>query len=59
MKIRNEDIYKRVNIREIYRYLGYGAKTPDSSVDTVIKEVLLELIDVIQPKSTLAALRSV
>ncbi len=51
MKIRNEDIYKRVNIREIYRYLGYGAKTPDSSVDTVIKEVLLELIDVIQPKN--------
>lgn len=51
MEIRNEDIRKRINIREIYRYLGYGAKIPDSSVDAMIREVLENLVDVIQPKN--------
>ena len=34
------DIRNRVNIREINRYLGYGAKTPDDSVGVMITEVL-------------------
>lgn len=51
MEIRNEDIKKRVNIREIYRYLGYGAKLPDSSVDAMIREVLEDLVNVIQPRN--------
>lgn len=51
MEIRNEDIGQRVNIREIYRYLGYGAKVPDDSVDTMIQEVLASLLKVIQPRN--------
>ncbi len=51
MEIRNEDIRKRVNMREIYRYLGYGAKTPDDSTDMMIREVLGDLVRVITPKN--------
>ena len=51
MQIRNEEIRKRVNIREIYRYLGYGAKIPDDIVDSMVKEVLTSLINTIQPRN--------
>ncbi|MDE6619366.1 MAG: Vitamin B12 dependent methionine synthase activation subunit [Lachnospiraceae bacterium] len=51
MEIRNEDIRQRVNIREIYRYLGYGTNSPDTGVDTMIKEVLTSLVNVIQPRN--------
>lgn len=51
MEIRNEDIRKRVNMREIYRYLGYGAKTPNDSTDMMIREVLGDLVRVITPKN--------
>lgn len=47
MEIRNEAIRERVNIREIYRYLGYGAKIPGDDVDVMIREVLAELTGVI------------
>ena len=51
MEIRNEEIRKRVNIREIYRYLGYGTKIPDDSVDAMVREVLTSLMNTIQPKN--------
>ncbi len=51
MEISNADIGQRVNIREIYRYLGYGTRIPDDSVDAMIKEVLASLTSVIQPKN--------
>ncbi len=51
MEIRNEDIRQRVNIREIYRYLGYGTKIPDDSVDTMIQDVLTDLMNAVQPKN--------
>ena len=51
MEIRNEEIRNRVNIREIYRYLGYGAKIPDDSVEPMVKEVLTSLTDTVQPKN--------
>ncbi len=47
----NEEIRKRVNIREIYRYLGYGAKIPDSNVQSMIMEVLDTLIDMVKPRN--------
>lgn len=51
MEISNEDIREKVNIREIYRYLGYGARVPDDSVDAMIQEVLASLLDMIKPKN--------
>lgn len=51
MEIRNEDIRKRVNIREIHRYLGYGAKVPDDDVGIMIQEVLADLTRMIQPRN--------
>lgn len=51
MEIRIEDIRRRVNSREIYRYLGYGAKIPDDSVEAMIREVLANLLSVIHPKN--------
>lgn len=50
MENRKEDIRQRVNIREIYRYLGYGAKTPDDNVVLMVMEVLAGLLGVIQPR---------
>lgn len=46
----NEDIQKNINIREIYRYLGYGINVPDDTVKSMVKEVLEELIKSINPK---------
>lgn len=51
MEIRNEAIRERVNIREIYRYLGYGAKIPGEDVDVMIREVLAELTGAVQPRN--------
>lgn len=45
------DIRNRVNIREINRYLGYGAKTPDDSIQVIIMEVLEELTCAVKPKN--------
>lgn len=47
----NEQIRKTVNIREIYRYLGYGANIPDDNVKSMIETVLENLIQVIKPKN--------
>ncbi|MCM1296452.1 MAG: hypothetical protein NC311_13020 [Muribaculaceae bacterium] len=47
----NDDIRQRVNRREIYRYLGYGAKTPDDKVDAMIAEVLDCLLSAIKPRN--------
>lgn len=40
-----------VNIREIYRYMGYQGNTPDDGICRLTDEVLAELIDNIEPKS--------
>ncbi|MDE6363408.1 MAG: Vitamin B12 dependent methionine synthase activation subunit [Lachnospiraceae bacterium] len=45
------DIRNRVNIREINRYLGYGAKTPDDSIGVIITEVLEELTCAVKPRN--------
>ncbi|MDE6984707.1 MAG: hypothetical protein K2O99_09285, partial [Lachnospiraceae bacterium] len=50
MEIRNDDIRERVNIREIYRYLGYGAGKPNDSVYSMIVEVLGQLSQTVQPR---------
>lgn len=49
METINDVIRKRVNIREIYRYLGYGTKSPDDTTDTMITEILDELTNVVRP----------
>lgn len=45
------EIRNRVNIREINRYLGYGAKLPDDSIEALITEVLEELIYAVKPRN--------
>ena len=32
MESSNQEIRNRVNLREIYRYLGYGTKIPDNNI---------------------------
>ncbi|MDE7274422.1 MAG: Vitamin B12 dependent methionine synthase activation subunit [Lachnospiraceae bacterium] len=51
MEIRNQDIRERANLREIYRYLGYGTRTPDDNIAAMIVEVLDSLSNMIQPKN--------
>lgn len=45
------EIRNMVNIREINRYLGYGAKMPDDSVNALITEVLEELMCAVKPRN--------
>lgn len=45
------DIENAVNKKEIYRYLGYGAKEPDESMRALVDKVLSELLQVINPKN--------
>lgn len=47
----NETVRERVNIREIYRYLGYGPSTPDEKTEVMVTEVLDTLIDSVQPRN--------
>lgn len=47
----NQEIRDRINVREIYRYLGYGTKAPDDSIQKLITEVLDELLGAIKPKN--------
>lgn len=47
----NQEIRNRVNLREIYRYLGYGTNTPEASVENLILEVLDRLLCTIKPKN--------
>ncbi len=47
----NEQIRKTVNVKEIYRYLGYGANIPDDNIKNMIETVLENLIQVIKPKN--------
>lgn len=47
----NEAIRKRVNIREIYRYLGYGAKTPDEKIEAMVLKVLDVMVHSVQPRN--------
>lgn len=47
----SQEIGNHVNFREIYRYLGYGTKIPDDSVQKLIAEVLDTLLCVIKPKN--------
>lgn len=51
MKIVNDDIRQRVNIREIYRYLGYGANIPDETVESMVLEVLENLLCAVKPRN--------
>lgn len=51
MEIRNDDIRQRVNIREIYRYLGYGTGIPDDTVKAVTEEALDALMGTVRPKN--------
>jgi cobalamin-dependent methionine synthase I len=51
MQVTNNEIRERVNLREVYRYLGYGKNTPDDDIKAVIDEVIDSLIDVIKPKN--------
>lgn len=46
----NEEIRNQVSFKEIYRYLGYGTKQPDSVVEKMVSEVLDELTKNIKPK---------
>lgn len=46
----NAEIREKVNVREVYRYLGYGTKQPDRAVEKLICEVLDELTESIKPK---------
>lgn len=47
----NDDIQKRVNIGEIYRYLGYGTGKPGKDAITLTEDVLDSLIKKIEPKN--------
>lgn len=47
----NEGIRKRVSIREIYRYLGYGTKIPDDNIVSMVMEVLDNLVSSVQPRN--------
>jgi Methionine synthase I, cobalamin-binding domain len=47
----NREIGNKVNLREIYRYLGYGARIPDDSIQNLIIEVLDALLCVIKPRN--------
>jgi cobalamin-dependent methionine synthase I len=51
MQITNSEIKNRINLREIYRYLGYGKNIPDDDIKAVIDEVVDSLINVIKPKN--------
>lgn len=51
MEITNNDIGRKVNIREIYRYLGYGTSTPDENIKRMIEEVLNSLMSVVKPRN--------
>lgn len=50
METVNSDIRKRINKRELYRYLGYGANTPDSDMQSMVEDVLDNLINAIKPR---------
>lgn len=51
MESSNQEIRNRVNLREIYRYLGYGTKIPDNNIQKLIMEVLDALLCAIKPKN--------
>lgn len=51
MDLNNREIKNAVNLKEIYRYLGYGAGKPDIRVSALVDETLLELLRVIKPKN--------
>lgn len=48
--VKNNDIKKKVNIREVYRYLGYGADIPGDDIKSMTEEVLDSLTSVVKPK---------
>ena len=41
----------KINQKEIFRYLGYGTKEPDETIQQLIKECVIELEKVISPKT--------
>ncbi len=50
MEIKNNIIRQKINMREIYRYLGYGANVPDETVKSTIEEIIDSLTRTINPK---------
>jgi cobalamin-dependent methionine synthase I len=51
MQVTNNEIKDRINLKEIYRYLGYGRNIPDDDIKAVINEVVDSLVNVIRPKN--------
>ena len=51
MEIKNDIIRQKINMREIYRYLGYGANVPDETVKSAVEEIIDSLTYTINPKS--------
>ena len=44
-------VYEMVNRREVYRYLGIQGQMPDQSVCALVEEVLLELMQCMEPRT--------
>ena len=51
MEIMNHEIRQKVNIREIYRYLGYGTTIPDENIKAMTEEVLDSLLSIVKPRN--------
>jgi hypothetical protein len=51
MQVTNNEIKERINLREVFRYLGYGKNVPDDDIKAVIDEVIDSLVNVIKPKN--------
>ena len=51
VEVVNSEIKEKINIREIYRYLGYGTGTPDDDIQSLVKEVTAHLVNTIKPKN--------
>ena len=49
--IENKTVYEAVNRREVYRYLGMGGQMPDNTVCALVEDVLLELMQCMDPRS--------
>lgn len=51
MEVVNSEIKEKINIREIYRYLGYGTGMPGDDIQSLVKEVTAHLVNTIKPKN--------
>ncbi|MDE7324088.1 MAG: Vitamin B12 dependent methionine synthase activation subunit [Lachnospiraceae bacterium] len=51
MNVANSEIRERINVREVYRYLGYGTGTPDERVKTLTECIIENLANVVKPRN--------